>query len=130
MPDIFDLLPPFVPGDIGLFNPPEPLRLQFRHITIGGVSDEKDNIKFPWYWTQLSHTALNGKPNAIVTATPIGRLIVDNDTRSVSLTHNPHPVGVLYRELDKRWYIYNLGLQAMELSAEFHVAVHEDQRPS
>ena len=29
--------------------------LQFRHRTVSGVSAQRDNIEFPWYWTRLSH---------------------------------------------------------------------------
>ena len=54
--------------------PPGPLPLQFRHRTVSGVSTEADNIEFPWFWTRLSHPALDGHPNVIVTVTPVGRV--------------------------------------------------------
>ena len=114
-----------VPTLDDIFVDPEPQSLQFRHRTISGVSTEADNIMFPWYWTRLNHPALNGRPQAIVTVTPVGRIEGDENAR---LVHNPHPVGVLYRELDDRWYIYNLGLEAMSIRADFQVAIHEATR--
>lgn len=107
--------------------PPSPMSLEFRHRTIGGVSPEADNIEFPWYWTRLNHPALNDRPQAILTVTPVGRIEINEQANTATLVHNPHPVGVLYR--NGRWYIYNLGLQAMELRADFHVAIHEATRP-
>jgi hypothetical protein len=80
-------------------------------------------IVFPYYWTRLDHPALNGKPQAILTVTPVGRIELDGAT--ARLVQNPNPVGVLYRDLDDRWYIYNLGLEEMSNRADFHVAVHE-----
>lgn len=109
-----------------IFVDPDPLSLQFRHRTISGVSAEADNIMFPWYWTRLNHPALNNRPQAIVTVTPVGRL--EGADENARLEHNPHPVGVLYRELDDRWYIYNLGLEAMSIKADFQVAIHEARR--
>ena len=126
MPDITDVV--FVDPDMKVFVPPPPLSLQFRHQTVAGVSTEEDTIEFPWYWTRLDHSALNGKPNAIVTVTTVGRIEVNEEARTATLVHNPHPVGVVYRDATERWYIYNLGFEAMALRADFHVAVHEDRR--
>jgi hypothetical protein len=91
-----------------------------------------DNIEFPWYWTRLDHPALNDRPQAILTVTPVGRIIINEQTHTATLVHNPHPVGVLFRTVDgrSRWYIYNLGLEPMELRADFHVAIHEARRPA
>ena len=119
-PSILDSLRPPEPQDI--LEPVGPQTLQFRHRTISGVSAEADNIMFPWYWTRLDHPALNGRPQAIVTVTPVGRI------EGEGMVHNPHPVGVFYRDLDDRWYIYNLGLEGMSIRADFHVAIHEATR--
>lgn len=128
MPSLEDLLDnrPEAPGDVGLELPPRPQSLQFRHRTKGGISPEEDTVVFPFYWSRLDHPELNGDPRAIVTVTPVGRLVVDNATASVDLIQNTHPVGVLYRTLDDRWYIYNLGLEPMEINVDFHVAIHRD----
>jgi hypothetical protein len=125
MPDITDVV---FPGarDAGIYDQPPPLSLQFRHRTVGGVSPEADNIEFPWYWTRLNHPAVDGRPNAILTVTPVGQIEINEQNHTASLRHNPHPVGVVYR-LD-HWYIYNLGLEAMSLGAEFNVAIHEAHR--
>jgi hypothetical protein len=114
------------PDITDVFEPVGPQTLQFRHRTISGISAEADNIIFPYYWTRLAHSALNGRPNAILTVTPVGRIEVDGTT--ARLVHNPHPVGVLYRDVDDRWYIYNLGLEAMSIRADFQVAIHEATR--
>jgi hypothetical protein len=125
MPKITDSV--FVPTDGEIFVPPEPQSLQFRHRTVGGISPEADNVEFPWYWTRLDHPALNDRPQAILTVTPVGRIEVNEQAHTAELVQNPYPVGVVFR--NRRWYIYNLGLEAMELRAEFHVAVHEARRP-
>ena len=123
-PNIRDSVRPPEPQDV--LDPPGPQTLQFRHRTISGVSNEADNIMFPFYWTRLDHPALNNRPQAIVTVTPVGR--IEGDGVNADLVHNPHPVGVLYRDLDDRWYIYNLGLEAMSIRADFQVAIHEATR--
>lgn len=135
----FDVSEAVFPGDAGVYVPPPPQSLQFRHRTVSGVSAEEDNIEFPWYWTRLDHPALNDRPNAILTVTPVGRIEVDPQTRTATLIQNGHPVGVVFRNPNDsaagssttkgRWYIYNLGLEAMASRAEFHVAIHEDHRP-
>ena len=137
MPDISDAV--FLPVPQDIFVPPPPQSLQFRHRTISGISPEADNIEFPWYWTRLDHPALNDRPQAILTVTPVGRIEVDRKTRTATLVQNRHPVGVLFRDPDDvaagsetgrgRWYIYNLGLEAMAIRADFHVAIHEARRP-
>jgi hypothetical protein len=109
-----------------VFEPPGPQTLQFRHRTVSGVSAEADNVMYPYYWTRLNHPALNNRPQAIVTVTPVGRIELSGPT--ANLVQNPHPVGVLYRDVDDRWYIYNLGLEAMSMRADFHVAIHEATR--
>jgi len=108
--------------------PPSPVALQYRHRTVGGVSAAADNVVFPWYWTRLDHPALNNNPQAIVTVTPVGYIVLNGTT--ASLVQNPNPVGVLYRDVDSRWYIYNLGLQAMELNVDFNVAINEESTTS
>lgn len=96
------------------------LFLEFRHRTVSGVSNEADNIESPWIWTRLDHPALNDRPQAILTVTPVGRI------EGSTIKDNPHPVGVIYR--NNRWYIYNLDMQAMAVRADFHVAIHEARR--
>lgn len=120
----------FPPSDLAAELPPSPQSLQFRHRTVAGISSEEDNIDFPWYWTRLDHPALNERPQAILTVTPVGRLRLDPRTRTARLIHGGHPVGVIYRESTKRWYIYNLGLQSMELGVDFHVAIHKAKEPA
>ena len=112
----------------GVFAPPGPLTLEFRHRTIGGVSTQADNIDFPWYWTRLDHPALNDTPQAILTVTPVGRIEINEQAHTANLVQNSHPIGVVFR--NGRWYIYNLGLEAMELNVDFHVAIHEAKRPA
>ncbi len=135
----------FRPDDIfegenpDIFLPPDPLSLQFRHRTVSGVSAEKDNIEFPWYWSRLDHPALNDRPQAIVTVTPVGRIDVDPETKRATLIQNAHPVGVVFRDPNDAssgshtgtgfWYVYNLNLQAMASRADFNVAIHEAKRP-
>ena len=77
----------------------------------------------------IEHPALNNRPQAILTVTPVGRIEVNDQTNTATLVQNPHPVGVVYRSLTKRWYIYNIGLEAMSLRSDFHVAIHEARRP-
>ena len=125
MPDITDAI--LAPDDAGVFIPPLPQSLQFRHRTVSGISAQADNVEFPFYWTRLDHPALNDRPQAIVTVTPVGRIEINEQARTATLIHNSHPVGVLFR--NGRWYIYNLGLEAMATRADFHVAVHEAPRP-
>ena len=125
MPDITDSL--HAPLADRVFVPAPPQSLQFRHRTISGVSNESDNVEFPFYWTRLDHPALNDRPQAIVTVTPVGRIEINEQAQTANLVHNPHPVGVVFR--NRRWYIYNLGLQAMAVRADFHVAIHEARRP-
>lgn len=137
MPDITDSVFPL--EDAGIFVPPEPQSLQFRHRTVSGVSAAADNIEFPFYWTRLDHPALNDRPQAILTVTPVGRIEVNQQSRVANLVQNEHPVGVVFRNPEDvtvgsntgrgRWYIYNLGLEAMTPRADFHVAVHEARRP-
>jgi hypothetical protein len=103
-----------------------PVPLQFRHRTIDGISNEVDNIMFPGYWTRLEHPALDNSPNAIPTVTAVGRVEVNEQAHTATLISNPNPVGVLYREGDARWYIYNLGLEAMDINVDFHVAINEE----
>jgi hypothetical protein len=128
MPTITDsVISPRPP--IGPLKPPaEPLSLQFRHRTIGGVSTELDNIMFPWYWTRLDHPELNDNPAAILTVTPVGRIEINQESKTATLIQNAYPVGVLYREEDARWYIYNLGLEGMAINVDFHVAINEESR--
>ena len=127
MPSIVDSLPRPPAGT--LKPPPSPVALQFRHRTVGGVSEAADNIMFPWYWTRLDHPALNRNPQAILTVTPVGYIADNAQTAVATLVQNPHPIGVLYRDVDNRWYIYDIGLEAMELNAEFHVAINEESMP-
>jgi hypothetical protein len=123
MPDITDAVFPDVtpPENGGIFVPPRPQSLQFRHRTSG------DNIEFPWYWTRLDHPALNDRPQAILTVTPMGRVEINEQAKTANLIQNPYPVGIVFR--NHRWYIYNLGLEAMALRADFNVAIHEARRP-
>jgi len=123
-PNILDSVRAPEPSDI--LEPVGPQTLQFRHRTISGLSEEADNVMFPYYWTRLDHPALNNRPQAIVTVTPVGR--IEGEGATTRLVHNPHPVGVLFRDVDDRWYIYNLGLEAMSIRADFHVAIHEATR--
>lgn len=116
--DLFE--PANIDDVVALPDDDDGLHLQFRHRTVSGVSTEADNIEFPWIWTRLDHPALNGRPQAIVTVTPVGRM------ESSSIKDNPHAVGVIYR--NDRWYIYNLDQQAMAVRADFHVAIHEARR--
>lgn len=137
MPDVTDSV--FVQDDEEIFVPPPPQSLQFRHRTVSGVSANADNIEFPWYWTRLDHPALNNRPQAIGTVTPVGRIEVNQDTRVANLIQNPHPVGAVFRDPNNLaagsstgtgfWYIYNLGLEAMATRADFHVAIHEVRHP-
>ena len=142
MPDISEAV--FPPGTTALgggeiFIPPPPEYLEFRHRTVSGVSAEADNVDFPFYWTRLDHPALNDFPQAILTVTPVGRIEVNQATKVANLVQNPHPVGVVFRNPDDptagsstgtgRWYIYNLGLEAMATRADFHVAIHQATRP-
>jgi hypothetical protein len=128
MPTITDsVFPPRPP--VGPVKPPaEPLSLQFRHRTVDGVSAELDNVMFPGYWTRLDHPELNDNPAAILTVTTVGRIDINEQARTATLIQNPHPVGVLYREVDARWYIYNRGLEAMPINVDFHVAINEEVR--
>jgi hypothetical protein len=133
MPNITDSIRAPQPG--GAYEPPGPLSLEFRHRTIGGVSEQADNIDFPWYWTRLDHPALNDMPQAILTVTPVGRIEINEQAQTANLVQNPHPIGVVFRSQTMgdgkpwgRWYIYNLGLEAMELNVDFHVAIHEAKR--
>lgn len=73
---------------------------------------------------------MNGNPNAILMVTPVGRIDVNEQAATATLVRNPHPVGVLYRELDARWYVYNLGLESMEVNVDFHVAINAESQPS
>jgi hypothetical protein len=121
------VFPPRPP--VGPLKPPgEPLSLQFRHRTVDGVSEGLDNIMFPGYWTRLDHPELNDNPAAILTVTTVGRIEINEQTRTATLIQNAHPVGVLYREADARWYIYNLALEAMSTDVDFHVAINEEVR--
>lgn len=130
MPTITDAVLPPVPPVGPAKPPPEPLLLQYRHRTISGVSAAKDNIIFPWYWTRLDHPALNGHPEAVVTVTPVGRIEVNDQTHTATIVQNPHPVGVVYSPVgDDRWYIYNLGLEAMSIDVDFNVAVNQESQP-
>lgn len=127
------------PDPGGIFIPPDPLALQFRHRTVGGVSAEADNVEFPWYWTRLNHPALNDTPQAILTVTPMGRIEVNKQTHVANLVQNSSSIGVVFRDPEDwsvgsstgkgRWYIYNLDLQPMALRADFQIAIHEARRP-
>jgi len=97
--------------------------LVFRHRTVAGVSPDLDTIEFPWYWTRLSHPVLNNNPSAFVFVTPVGVIEIDEENATANLRQNPHAVGVVYRELTGRWYIYNLGLEAMAVGAVFNVVI-------
>ena len=123
-PDILDGLIDHIDVRDVVAEPPRGLSLEFRHRTVSGVSAEKDNIEFPWYWTKLDHPALNGHPQAIATVTPVGRIELNGQV--ALLRHNTHPVGLVYR--NDHWYIYNLDLAAMENLADFNVAINEDVR--
>jgi hypothetical protein len=106
--------------------PPGPEYLQYRHRTVSGVSAERDNIEFPWYWTRLSHPALDGHPEAIATVTPVGRVVIDEQDHTATLIQNNRAVGLVYNEAVHRWYIYNLDLSAMAVGADFNVAINEE----
>lgn len=129
MPGIFDAVfnQDIFEGGGVVFDPPPPQSLQFVHRTISGISADRDNVEFPFFWTRLDHPTLNGDPRAIISVTPRARVEVNTTTQSARLIHNPHPVGVVYR--NDRWFIYNLGLQAMEINVDFAVAIHEARRP-
>ena len=131
MPTITDAVfppePPLGPPVGPPVIPTGPLPLQYRHRTISGVSIEEDNIIFPWYWTRLDHPALNNNPAAIITVTAVGRIMVNDQTRTATTIQNPYPVGVVYNPVgDGRWYIYNLELQAMSINADFNVAINQE----
>lgn len=101
--------------------PTGPPPLQYQHTTT------EDNIKFPWYWTQLDYPTLNSNPVAIITVTSLGRIQVNNQAATATIIQNPYPVGVLYNPFgDERWYIYNLGLEAMNINAVFNVAINAE----
>jgi len=127
------------PDNGEIFIPPDPLSLQFRHRTVSGTDTQADNIEFPFYWTRLDHPALNDRPQAILTVTPVGRIEVNQENRVATLVQNRRPVGVVFRNPEDRaagsstgmgrWYIYNLGLEAMASRADFNVAIHEARRP-
>lgn len=110
-------------NDVGMALPPDPISLQFRHRTVSGVSNEADNIEFPWYWTRLNHSVLNNNPNAVLTVTPVGRIDINAETHQATLRHNDRAVGVLFR--NDRWYIYNLDLSPMDINVDFNVAIHQ-----
>lgn len=118
--DVSDVV--FPDRDLPL-HPGEPA-FNFRHRTVSGVSAGADNVDFPFYWTRLDHPGLNGRPNAILTVTPVGRIEIDEKTRSATMIRNASPVGIVYRAggVD-RWYIVNLDLAPMAVRADFHVAV-------
>jgi hypothetical protein len=85
MPTITDAIFPHPIGPpIGPPVPPTgPPPLQYQHTTM------QDNIKFPWYWTQLDYPALNGNPVAIITVTPVGRIQVNNQAATATIIQIP-----------------------------------------
>jgi hypothetical protein len=117
-----EIVAPF-PDEVQLPERPEQRPIIFSHLTVSGVSNSADNVEFPFYWTRLSHPSINNNPGAAIYVTPRGIIEVNDDDQSSSLRHNPHAVGVVYRELTQRWYIYNLGLEAMAVGAVFNVVV-------
>lgn len=120
-----DLTPEDIPDEV--YIPPPPPPRAFVHTAVAGVSAETDTIEFPWYWTRLDHPGLNGNPNAIISVTPRGKLEFNQEESTANLRQNPHAVGVVYREGQQRWYIYNLNLAAMS-AASFNVVIEERYR--
>ena len=125
------------PGsDAGIFSPPDPLALQFRHRTTGGpTTTGGGNIEPPFFWTRLDHQALNDRPQAGLTVTPVGRLEAGVEPAVSLALHASRPVGVVFRPDapatpgQGRWFIYNLALETMAPDLDFHVAIHEARRP-
>jgi len=107
----------------GLYNPPDPLALQFRHRATIGV-----NFTAGQKTTRLDHPALNGNPAAIVTVTPIvifENQRIDNESRLIEIAY---PAGVNYG--GGHWFIYSMNEKPFVDGAEFNVAIHEARRPA
>ena len=118
------------PGKV--FDPPPPPSRAFTHTTHTISHPDPNypfnNVDFPWYWTRIEHSELNGNPSALLTVTPKGRIEIDTDAATATMVHNPNPVGVVYRSTFERWYIYNLNFAAMPHKASFNVVIEERYR--